>query len=85
MTLEEYASSLITDQNETLTDFNLIESNTNSTLAGKPAYKLVYTDREDDTNFKTMEIGTIIGDRIYFIEYIAEEDKYSNYLPTVEM
>jgi hypothetical protein len=89
MTLEEYASSLITDYNETLTNFNLIESNTNSTLAGKPAYKLVYTetleDEVDSTNLKSMEIGTIIGDRLYFIEYIAEEEKYSNYLPTVEM
>ena len=90
MTLEEYASSLITAYNETFTDFNLIESNTNSTLAGKPAYKLVYTetleDEEDEsTNLKSMEIGTIIGDRLYFIEYIAEEEKYSNYLPTIEM
>ena len=90
MTLEEYASSLITAYNETFTDFNLIESNTNSTLAGKPAYKLVYTetleDEEDESiNLKSMEIGTIIGERVYFIEYIAEEEKYSNYLPTIEM
>ena len=42
MTLEEYVTSLITDYNETLTDFNLVESDTNnSILAGKPAYKLV--------------------------------------------
>jgi hypothetical protein len=38
-----------------------------------PAYGLIYTDREDGTNYKTMEIGTIIGDRVYYIEYIAEE------------
>jgi hypothetical protein len=92
MTLEEYASSLITAYNETFTDFNLIESNTNSTLAGKPAYKLVYTEtledeeeEEESTNLKSMEIGTIIGDRVYFIEYIAEEEKYSDYLPIIQM
>jgi S1-C subfamily serine protease len=88
MTLEEYASSLITAYNETFTDFNLIESNTNSTLAEKPAYKLVYTETledEDSTNLKTMETGTIIGERVYFIEYIAEEEKYSNYLPIIQM
>jgi hypothetical protein len=91
MTLEEYASSLITAYNETFTDFNLIESNTNSTLAGKPAYKLVYTEtledeeEEEGTNLKSMEIGTIIGDRVYFIEYIAEEEKYSDYLPIIQM
>jgi hypothetical protein len=27
-----------------------------------------------------MEIGTIIGDRLYKIEYFAEEEKYSDYL-----
>jgi len=84
MTLEEYADSLIANYNETLTDFKLIESNTNSTLAGSnPAYRLVYSDREDDTNYKTMEVGTIIGDKVYFIEYIAEEENYSDYLPIV--
>ena len=80
-------TSLITDYNKTLTDFNLIESNTNITLGGgnNPAYGLIYTDREDNINYKTMEIGTIIGDRIYYIEYIAEEKQYSNYLPTIQM
>jgi S1-C subfamily serine protease len=89
MTLEEYITSLITDYNETLTDFNLIESNTSTTLGGednnRPAYRLLYTDKEDDANYKTMEIGTIIGDRVFFINYVAEEEKYSNYLPNIQM
>ena len=43
MTLDEYASSLITDFKKTLTNFNLVGSDTNNNiLAGKPAYKLVY-------------------------------------------
>ena len=86
MTLKEYATSLITYFNKTLTDFNLIESNTNITLGGgnNPAYGLIYTNKVDGTNYKTMEIGTIIGDRIYFIRYNAEEKQYSNYLPTIQ-
>jgi hypothetical protein len=94
MTLEEYATSLINDYNKTLTDFNLIETDTTYItksyahivdLAENPAYKLVYTDKEDNINYETMEIGTIIGDKVYYIEYIAEEKKYSNYLPTIQM
>jgi S1-C subfamily serine protease len=85
MTLEEYANLLITRYNETLADFNLIESNTSTTLGGNPAYSLIYTDKEDDTNYKSMEIGTIIEDRVYFIDYIAEEDNYSHYLPIIQM
>jgi hypothetical protein len=89
MTLEENAASLITYYNETLTDFNLIESNTNITLGGgnntHPAYGLIFTDRKDNINYKRMEIGTIIGDKAYFIRYNAEENKYSKYLPTIQM
>ena len=32
-----------------------------------------------------MEIGTIIGDTLYYIEYRAEEEKYSNYLAIIQM
>ena len=74
MTLEEYTSLIFTDYNETLTDFNPIELSTNITLGGgnnNPAYRLIYTDREDNINYKTMEIGTIIGDKVYYIQYIA--------------
>jgi hypothetical protein len=86
MNLDEYANSLISYYKETLTGFNLVESDTNtSIIAGKPAYKLVYTDVEDETNYKTLEIGTIIGDKVYYIEYIAEAEKYSGYLPTIQM
>ena len=87
MTLDELANSAITDYGKILPDFNLIESNTNITLIGRnnPPYGLIYSDRENRNNYKTIEIGTIIGDRIYYIEYIAEEKQYSNYLPTIQM
>jgi PsbP-like protein len=85
MTLKEYATSLVTDYNKTLTDFKLIDLNTKVVLGGKPAYGLTYTDREDNINYKTAEIGTIIGDRIYYVEYIAEEKQYSDYLPKIKM
>jgi S1-C subfamily serine protease len=84
ITLEQYTDSLTANYNETLIDFKVIESNTNTTLGGNPAYKLVYTDREDDINYKTMEIGALVGDKVYFIEYFAEENYYSKYFPTIQ-
>jgi hypothetical protein len=33
---------------------------------------------------KLMEIGTIIGDKAYCMQYIADAPKYSDYLPTVQ-
>ena len=70
--LNEYLATTINDYNDT-PDFKVIESNTNSILAGKPAYKLVYTDVEDGIDYKTMEIGTLMGNKVYFITYDAEE------------
>jgi len=31
-----------------------------------------------------METGTIIDDRAYVVQYIADAPKYSDYLPTVQ-
>jgi hypothetical protein len=82
--LNEYLTTTINDYNDS-EDFEVVESNTNSTLAGYPAYKLVFTDvYDDDINYESMEFGTIIGDKVYFATYEAEEEQYSDYLPTVQ-
>ena len=75
----------INDYNDTQ-DFKVIESNANSVLGGKPAYKLVFTDvYDDDTNYKGMDIGTIIGGKVYLLSYEAEDEKqYSEYLPIIQ-
>ena len=82
--LNEYLTRITNDYGDTLKDFEVIEFDTNSILDGKPAYKLVSTDVEDDIDYKSLEIGTIIGDKVYFVTYYAEEEQYSNYLPTVQ-
>jgi hypothetical protein len=52
--------------------FRLLELNTNSLiLAGKPAYTLIGTYQDRGLQ-KLMEIGTIIGDKAYSIQYIAD-------------
>src|SRR5918999_2328342 len=82
--LNEYLNRITNDYDDILKEFELIESDTNSILAGKPAYKLVSIYEEDGIDYKSMEIGTIIGDKVYFITYYAEEEQYSNYLPTIQ-
>jgi len=63
----------------------LISTDTNGVLAGHPAYTLVgtYYDLDHGTQ-KVLDIGTIIDDKGYFIQYIADELKYSAQLPTVQ-
>jgi hypothetical protein len=66
--------------------FKLIELSTNSSvLAGKPAYTLIGTYQDPSAGLqKLMEVGTIIGDKAYSVQYIADAPKYSDYLPTVQ-
>jgi hypothetical protein len=66
--------------------FKLLELNTNSSkLAGKLAYTIIGTyDLPSSGLQKVMEIGTIIGDKAYSLQYIADAPRYPDYLPTVE-
>jgi len=84
--LSEYLKTTINDYYNDSEDFKVMESNANSILGGKPAYKLVFTDVDDDgTNYKGMDIGTIIGDKVYLLSYEAEDEKqYSEYLPIIQ-
>jgi hypothetical protein len=66
--------------------FKLLELSTNSSiLAGTPAYTLIGTyELHSFCLQKLMEVGTIIGDKGYSVQYIADAPKYSDYLPTVQ-
>lgn len=57
----------------------------NTTLAGERAYLL--EGRYDDAKLeiqKVKEVGTIIGNKGYFVQYIASPSIYSHYVPIVE-
>ena len=66
--------------------FKLLELSTNSSiLAGKPAYTLIGTYELPSSGLqKLMEVGTIIGDKAYSVQYIADAPKYSNYFPAAQ-
>ena len=69
-----------------LKNFNVIESDTSSSLAGNAAYKLIYTYTNDDgTTMKDLETGTVIGNnKVYYLVYDSLESDYQKYLPTVQ-
>ena len=55
-----------------------------TTLAGNPGYKLVYTNNEESFQLKTLEVWTTIGDHTYLLIYKAEATKYFAYLPIIQ-
>ena len=86
ISLEGYSRDLIDYKNSTLQDFDLIDYNTDSNiLAGYPAYRLVYSETlEDGIVIKEMETGAIVGDRVYYLTYFAEDEKYADFLPVIQ-
>ena len=87
--LAQYAEQIVSNYNSTLTDFNLDEIDTETARLGNndsPAYRIVYTERlqPDNIDLKTLEIGTVIEDKVYIITYHAETARYDQYLPIIE-
>lgn len=64
--------------------YKILEANTNATLSKQPAYLLV--DSTTNANGVTSilrEIGTIIGDKVYIVQFFADSADYFTYVPTV--
>src|SRR5919197_3256691 len=72
--------------------FKLIESNLttpttyNSTLAGNHlTYRIIWTYTHPTYGIrKSIEVGTVIGNNGYFIDYTAAEPKFPNYLSIIQ-
>jgi hypothetical protein len=82
--LAQYASSGVSDLKQSLKNFKLVGLSTNSVLAGLPAYKSIYTNVDQNTIFKDMEIGAIKGDKAYILTYEAGINEYDKYLPIIQ-
>ena len=82
--LKTMADGVLNGYKRTLPNFQL-ESYTNTTLAGSPAVKIIYTFMNSkEGNVKATDIGTIKNNRLYVIQYYVEAAKYQNYLPILQ-
>ena|SRR5215207_10507402 len=65
---------------------NISESNTNTTtLAGRPAYRLVYHELPfSNESRKVMELGTIINGRVYQASFSTILERFLQNLPIIQ-
>jgi hypothetical protein len=75
-----YVNTIIDAYMKGYQDFRVLGINT-TTLAGQAAYSISATYGSQQ---KIMEIGTVIGDKVFFVQYVAEEPNFSVYLPIVQ-
>jgi eukaryotic-like serine/threonine-protein kinase len=85
LSLERYLHDITNLYNSTFPNFSILESMTDGiTVAGSPVYQLVFTYASVGTNFKVIEIGTILGDKVYFMTYGAENTEFPKYLAAAQ-
>jgi hypothetical protein len=81
-TLEAYLKSTTDAYQSNFGGITVLESDTSSTVAGNPAYKIVFTSNDKTTQI--METGFIHGGKVYYITYVAKPDTYLSYFPDVQ-
>jgi len=88
--LDLYLRNAINGYRFNATDFHIDQASaTDTQLAGRPAYLLVFSDTFNGFPMKTLVMGTF-GDkhgddngRAYYVQYTAEASRYAQLLPTV--
>jgi hypothetical protein len=83
--LKQYVSDSISDNKIDLKNYTASEPTLNGvTLAGSPAYKVIYSFTDQGENIKGLETGTMVGNKVYFITYENSPSKFDSDLPTVQ-
>ena len=83
-TIDKLADSVSRFYNSTMKDFHLVESK-DVIFHGNPAHSLIYTfSVPGNGTLKAMDFGTIERNIIHVFQYIAQENKFDSYLPTIQ-
>ena len=88
-TLEQYAEQVIDwyKASYIANPIQIIDRITLTTLSGKPAYNYSFIQRggpPDSSMLRTLEVGTMVGNDVFYIQYLADEYGYLRNLPTVQ-
>jgi hypothetical protein len=82
LTLEGYLKSTTDMYQNNFGGIVVLESDTKSTVAGMPAYRIVFTPSDKSTQI--METGFMVGDKVYYITYTSKSESYLSNLPDVQ-
>jgi hypothetical protein len=83
MSLAQYTNESLGSYNNAADSVTILESNA-TTLAGKPAHRIVFTENVQNQQLKKTQVWTVDDNKAYVITFSAEESRYGDYLPSVE-
>ncbi|HKG70624.1 MAG TPA: hypothetical protein VKA87_01940 [Nitrososphaeraceae archaeon] len=87
ITTEQYADGQLLFLRGTIPDFQLIQFN-KTTLAGRPAYQIVYSGLEGTGETKTMKLWVVdqssFGSTVYMITYSTKPENYRTHFASAK-
>jgi PsbP len=82
--IEVYATNAINDYKAKINNFQSITFNTKGQLSSNPGYEIEGTYIDDkSTKRHLFEVGTIVGNKLYILQFDTDDLKASTYLPTL--
>jgi hypothetical protein len=81
--LDKFVNEQISAYKQAFTDFQIIKSNTTTSIDNNLTYKIQYTHKSGRATFDTLQIWTITGNTIYTILFNADPADYPTYLPII--
>ena len=85
LNLEAYLNKIIQEYKESLKNFRVIHADTNSSISGKPAYRLVFKFNVSGSMLKIEERGIIAHhDKVFKVQFYADMSKFEDYYPVIK-
>jgi len=82
--IEVYATNAINGYKAKINNFQSIAFNTKGQLSSNPGYEIEGTYIDDkSTKRHLFEVGTIVGNKVYILQFDTDDLKASTYLPTL--
>ena len=79
--IDSYVKNLVNFIQHGNKDVAIIEASANKSLSGYPAYKLITRSNFNNSQIDDVEIGTIVNNKLYHLNYQTESSSYPNSLP----
>ena len=82
--LSEIMNGVVNSYKSSLNKFDLIKSDSDTTLANNTAQRLTYSFTDKGNRMKAMDTAVVKGENVYLIQYIAEHNQFENYMPLAQ-
>ncbi|MDJ0798926.1 MAG: protein kinase [Calothrix sp. MO_167.B12] len=82
--LQKFTNYYLNDIKQLYQDVNIIQQE-KTLLSNQPAYKVIYTTKDNENNIQRLQIWTVKNTKAYVITYTASPGNYSKYSEIIQL